>query len=57
MLPDTFGALLLDEPTSQMDDDHAMALSQMLASSGRQIIMVSHREVDSAIAQAHVHLN
>lgn len=57
LLPDGFGALMLDEPTSQMDEDHALALSQMLANSGRQIIMVSHRENDAALAQAHVHLN
>lgn len=57
LLPDSFGALLLDEPASQMDDTHAMAFSRMLAESGRQIIMVSHREGDAALAQAHIHLS
>ena len=56
LLPDTFGALLLDEPTSQMDANHALALTQALAQSGRQIIMVSHREMDASVAQSHIHL-
>ena len=56
LLPDTFGALLLDEPTSQMDANHSMSLTQVLAQTGKQIIMVSHREMDATVAQAHIHL-
>ena len=56
LLPDTFSALLLDEPTSDMDTDRALALTQALSQSGRQIIMVSHREMDSSLAQSHIHL-
>lgn len=56
LLPDTFGALLLDEPTSQMDAERSLALTQTLAETGRQIIMVSHREMDATVAQGHIHL-
>lgn len=56
LLMDSFGALLFDEPASQLDGDHAMVLTQALASSGKQIILVSHRELDAAIAQSHIHL-
>jgi DNA repair exonuclease SbcCD ATPase subunit len=57
LLPDSFGAVLLDEPTSQMDEDHSLTLTEMLANSGRQIIMVSHREADASLAQAHINLS
>ena len=56
LLPDTFGALLMDEPTSQMDIDRSLMLTQALAQTGRQIIMVSHREMDATVAQSHIHL-
>lgn len=56
LLPDTFGALLLDEPTSQMDGEHSLAVTQALSQSGRQIVMVSHREMDASVAAAHIHL-
>jgi DNA repair exonuclease SbcCD ATPase subunit len=56
LLPDTFGALLMDEPTSQMDADRSLMLTQTLSQTGRQIIMVSHREMDATVAQSHIHL-
>ena len=56
LLPDTFGALLMDEPTSQMDVERSLMLTQTLAQTGRQIIMVSHREMDATVAQSHIHL-
>jgi DNA repair exonuclease SbcCD ATPase subunit len=56
LLPDTLGALLLDEPTADMDAEHASTLTTALANANRQIIMVSHREMDAAIAQAHIDL-
>jgi DNA repair exonuclease SbcCD ATPase subunit len=56
LLPDTFGALLMDEPTSQMDADRSLMLTQTLSQAGRQIIMVSHRELDATVAQSHIHL-
>ncbi|MEA3242321.1 MAG: AAA family ATPase [Pseudomonadota bacterium] len=56
LLPDTFGALLMDEPTSQMDVNRSLMLTQTLSQTGRQIIMVSHREMDATVAQSHIHL-
>lgn len=41
--------LLLDEPTADMDDEHALAFSTMLARSGKQVVMVTHRGMDAAV--------
>ena len=55
-LPHGLNTLLLDEPTSNMDPEHSVAFTQALASSGRQVIAVSHRDLDSSVAQAHIQL-
>lgn len=41
--------ILMDEPTADMDPEHALAFSTLLAASGKQVIMVSHRELDSSV--------
>ncbi len=41
--------LLVDEPTADMDPEHSMATTAMLASRGRQVIAISHREMDSSL--------
>ena len=41
--------LLMDEPTADMDPEHALAFSTMLASSGKQVVLVTHRELDGAV--------
>ena len=56
LLPNTLGALLLDEATADMDEAHATALTQALANSNRQVVMISHRAMDATIAQAHIDL-
>jgi DNA repair exonuclease SbcCD ATPase subunit len=56
LLPDTFGALLLDEPTADMDVVHSATLTQALAGTGRQILMVSHRDLDGSSAQMRIEL-
>lgn len=41
--------LLMDEPTADMDAEHALAFSTLLAGSGKQVVMVTHREMDSSV--------
>lgn len=41
--------LLMDEPTADMDAEHALAFSTLLAATGRQVVMVTHREMDAAV--------
>lgn len=41
--------LLMDEPTADMDAEHALAFSTLLAGSGKQTVIVTHREMDSAV--------
>ena len=51
LLPGTLGVILLDEPTADLNQEHSAVLTQALAACGRQVIMVSHREMDSSSAQ------
>ena len=41
--------VLMDEPTADMDPERALAFSTLLAGSGKQVVMVTHREMDSAV--------
>jgi DNA repair exonuclease SbcCD ATPase subunit len=41
--------VLMDEPTADMDPERALAFSTLLAGSGKQVVMVTHREMDGAV--------
>jgi len=41
--------VLLDEPTADMDPERALAFSTLLASSGKQVVMVTHRDMDATV--------
>lgn len=41
--------ILVDEPTADMDPEHSMATAAMLAANGRQVICVSHSQMDSSV--------
>jgi DNA repair exonuclease SbcCD ATPase subunit len=41
--------VLLDEPTADMDPERALAFSTLLVGSGKQVVMVSHREMDATV--------
>lgn len=43
--------LLVDEPTADMDADHSMAVVGMLSTKGRQVIAISHREMDASLCK------
>lgn len=47
--PSALGALLLDEPTADMDDDRSMATVATLGALGMQIVFVSHHQTDNAV--------
>lgn len=42
---------LLDEPSADMDTKVSAAMTALLGSMGQQVIMVSHREMDSSMAE------
>ena len=48
--------LLVDEPTADMDENHALSLSALLSTKGSQVIAISHREMDSSICNNAIHL-
>lgn len=48
--------VLMDEPTADMDPERALAFSTLLASSGKQVVMVTHREMDSTVFDNTVEL-
>jgi DNA repair exonuclease SbcCD ATPase subunit len=48
-LPQGFGFMLLDEPSSELNQEHTVMLSAALKGTGQQIVMVSHREADEAM--------
>ena len=50
MLPTSMQTVLLDEPSADMDAEHSAALAALLRSTGKQVILVSHREMDAAVA-------
>lgn len=56
MLPSGFNCTLLDEPTADMADDHALTLTTALAALDQQIVMVSHREFDGSAAENTIQL-
>ena len=45
---------LVDEPASDMDDEHSMALSTLLAADGRQVICISHNRMDTSVCSGVV---
>ena len=50
LLPCPLPTILLDEPGSDMDPERSLSLTTLLAADHNQLIMVSHRELDGAIA-------
>lgn len=48
--------ILMDEPTADMDPERALAFSTLLASSGKQVLMVTHRELDATVFDNTVEL-
>ena len=50
MLPSPLATILLDEPGSDMDQEHSLTLATLLAADHNQLLMVSHRELDGAVA-------
>ncbi|RLC97979.1 MAG: hypothetical protein DRI46_12105, partial [Chloroflexi bacterium] len=48
--------LLVDEPTADMDDEHSMAVAGMLSMQGKQVIAISHREMDSSMCNNVINL-
>lgn len=56
MLPTAFDGVLLDEPTSDMDEERSMAMALMLANSKSQVLMVSHRQMDNSVASHNITL-
>lgn len=48
--------VLMDEPTADMDPERALAFSTLLAGSGKQVVMVTHRELDSTVFDNTVEL-
>lgn len=55
-LPQGFGFMLLDEPSSELNSEHTAMLSAALKSTGQQIIMVSHREADETVCDNLIEL-
>lgn len=47
----SFDVLLLDEVSAAASDDNALQLTSCLAQAGQQVIMISHRDADAAVAQ------
>ena len=56
MLPSPWHTLMLDEPTANMDEEHALACTALLAASNNQLVVVSHRTLDAAVAGKVVEL-
>lgn len=50
MLPSPLSTIMLDEPGADMDAERSLALTSLLAADHHQLIMVSHRELDGAVA-------
>ena len=46
----SFEVLLLDEVSAAASDDNALQLATCLARTGQQILLVSHRDADAAVA-------
>ena len=56
LLPCSLRSVLLDEPTADMDEEKALTMSTILSQADEQIIMVSHRELDSSGASNVINL-
>jgi DNA repair exonuclease SbcCD ATPase subunit len=50
LLPCPLTTIMLDEPGSDMDPERALSLTTLLAADHNQLLMVSHRELDGAVA-------
>ena len=46
----SFEVLLLDEVSAAASDDNALQLAACLAKTGQQVLLVSHRDADAAVA-------
>lgn len=44
LLPSALGFVVLDEPSSELNDEHSAALSGALRGAGRQVVLVTHRQ-------------
>jgi DNA repair exonuclease SbcCD ATPase subunit len=51
MLPCPLATILLDEPSADADDEVSLALTSMLTTVSDQLIIVSHRAFDNAVAE------
>lgn len=51
-----FDTVLLDEPAADMDMERSLALVTLLGSSGKQVLAVSHSELDSSSADNTIHI-
>jgi ABC-type protease/lipase transport system fused ATPase/permease subunit len=49
-LPVSPGFILLDEPSSELDNDRAAALASALSTAGVQVILVTHRTGEEYVA-------
>ena len=56
LLPGSIGTVLLDEPTAELDQERSLALSAILPTSGNQLLVVTHRALDTSAASAVVDL-
>ena len=43
--------IMIDEPAADMDPEHSMAMAVMLASRGKQVIMISHSQMDNSVCE------
>lgn len=56
ILPQGTGFLVLDEPSSELNNEHAAALAGALRAQGRQVILVTHREGEEYVSDTVVRL-
>lgn len=50
------GVMLLDEVTAGASEENSMAMAQALSQIGQQVVMVTHRQADSAVADKVIQL-
>lgn len=51
-LGSSFPVLLLDEVSAAASDENSLILTDLLAKTGQQVFLVTHREADSAVAES-----
>ena len=56
LLPLGFGFIVLDEPSAELNDEHAAALAGALKASNRQVVLITHREGDQHSADSVISL-